>query len=415
MCSPQLLHTVDLRIQQLPHLRSLAHFLLRRAAGSVRRLTLDLGFAMFEEEEHEAMALLAVAATAGGGLEELDITIQDITGITLSSWLLPLGSSLRCLRTGEFTSTTVRGSLEFLTALQDLELAMISDRVVLTDDARLPLCITRLALGNGADLEVMPPQVAAATAFDMKPAVAPVHVQCSGCPCPFGLQIGALRNLRHLCLRHPYGNADSYAALAGLALETVELLGVVTVVPACLSALTTLRALAVDTMNAEDEELQAALADNLSHALPHLTRLSYLALRMYVNGPLACLSALTSLCSLFWVWSPEDPTAALPPGGWLAGLHTLAAPFRLVSTSLPALQSAQHLEQLCLYREGAADSSESDLRAVIRWAARHPALRRLLLGDRSVPGTLWADIAMAIREHPSLTIEPTTLVVPGFD
>lgn len=99
------------------------------------------------------------------------------------------------------------------------------------------------------------------------------------------LQIGALRNLRHLRLRHPYSNADSYAALAGLPLETLEVAGYVTGLPACLSALTTLKTLAIDCGNVDVEE-DEAVADSLSHALPQLTRLSSLALNMWSLRPL---------------------------------------------------------------------------------------------------------------------------------
>lgn len=129
-------------------------------AGQQRRLRLDLHPDVFGEDL-EAPMLLAVAASACSGLEELDI---DSSGaeIAISSWLLPLGSSLRRLCIGDQTCTAVAGSLDFLTALQDLELALNADHVVFEDDARLPLSITRLALGNGDDLPDMPPQVQAA-------------------------------------------------------------------------------------------------------------------------------------------------------------------------------------------------------------------------------------------------------------
>lgn len=138
-------------------LRSLARFLLEHGAGSVRRLQLDLGDGL-PDHHQEVLLLLAAAATACSGLLELDITCG--LAITLSAWLLPLASSLRRLRTGDFTSTVVAAdSLEFMTALEDLEMGPISDFVDIEADARLPTTLTRLALGNGEGTATLPPQV----------------------------------------------------------------------------------------------------------------------------------------------------------------------------------------------------------------------------------------------------------------
>lgn len=164
--TPQLLHTVQVSISgsndetAMPRLRSLAQFLLKHGAGRVLRLQLDLGSC--GEAEHsaaECQVLAACAATACSGLQELEIECQPT--VTLSSWLLPLASSLRSLSTGVGTSTTLAGPLQFLTALQELELGLASESVRLEADACLPASITRLALGNGYDsnVERMPPQV----------------------------------------------------------------------------------------------------------------------------------------------------------------------------------------------------------------------------------------------------------------
>ena len=139
-------------------LRSLAHFIIQRGAGSVRRLQLDLGSCGgTEETAPECLALLAAAAAACSGLQELQLECQPT--LTLSSWLLPLASSLRRLRTEGETHTVLASSLEFLTALQELELAMLTDGPVIKPGARLPASLTRLAL-SGLDLATrMPWQV----------------------------------------------------------------------------------------------------------------------------------------------------------------------------------------------------------------------------------------------------------------
>lgn len=153
LCAPQLLHTLDVIIsgsndeQAMPRLRSLAHFIIQSAAGSVRRLQLGLvSCGGTDETAPECLALLAAAAAACSGLHELELECRPT--VTLSSWLLPLASSLRRLRTEGETQTVVAGSLEFLTALQDLELALLSGGPVIQPGARLPASLTRLALGG---------------------------------------------------------------------------------------------------------------------------------------------------------------------------------------------------------------------------------------------------------------------------
>ena len=229
---------------------------------------------------------------------------------------------------------------------------------------------------------------------------------CSSCRLPVCLQIGMLPNLRHLHVHHPFPDASSHAALAQLPLDKLELLNCVGSGPDCLSSLTALRSLAVEAAAWGGHE-EAAVASGLARALPRLTRLSYLALSLRSAEPLACLASLTNLRSLLWWREPQDYSAALPPGGWLAGLHTLGAPCSLVARSLPALGGAARLEQLCLCADYGFDHQE--LRPVIGWAARHPALRRLLLGDQPLPGRVWADVATTRRQRPSLRIEASTL------
>lgn len=141
-------------------LRSLAHFVIQSAAGSVRQLQLDLGSCgATEETAPECLALLAAAAAACSGLEQLNLECDP--AVALGSWLQPLGGSLRRLRTGRYTATVVDGSLEFLTALQDLELGLrcFGEDAVLGEAARLPTSLTRLALGVTNDGDPLPPQV----------------------------------------------------------------------------------------------------------------------------------------------------------------------------------------------------------------------------------------------------------------
>ena len=446
LCSPQLLHTVSVSLcggneRQLVRLRSLARFLLQRAAGHVRCLYLFSNFShadVGQALEHGALVAAAVAACSG--LEELDLA--TIPAAVLSSWLLPLGASLRRLRTGDFTSTTVAGSLEFLTALQDLQLGLSSHYVEFTDDARLPPSITRLAVGNGDGLDSMPPQVrvqvlgfieavlcwpsgrcccrraaatsaaaAAAAAASMAAAAVAARVGLitlpptpppPGAPCP--PQISTLHNLRHLRLQHPYSDVGSYGALARLPLTRLEL-GVCCAVPSCLSALATLEALAVDGSQYSDFDDQT-VALRLCDALPRLTRLTYLALDLETPSPLAQLTALPNLRSLYWGPSLRTGAILLPPGVWLSGLQALGAPLPLLACSLPVLCGAQQLEEVSVY---GARRNVVQLLQLLRWAPRHRSLRRLLLGCNQLDAEAWQAVAAAASQNPSLRMLPGTV------
>ncbi len=227
---------------------------------------------------------------------------------------------------------------------------------------------------------------------------------------PLRLQIGTLCNLRHLTIHDPYDEADSYSPLTQLPLHTLELLGCVQVVPDCLPALTTLQSLAVDGTNMQSED-EAAVAAGLTLALLQLVQLTRLELAVWSPGPLASLTALTSLRRLCW-WATPDAGAALPHGRWLQQLQTFAAPVSLVVHSLPALEGAHSLEQLYPYPE--QESQDVQLRSIIRWAAQHPAPQLLLLGDRPVSSKIWREISVAARLRPSLHIVPSKIVSHGF-
>lgn len=45
------------------------------------------------------------------------------------------------------------------------------------------------------------------------------------------------------------------------------------------------------------------------------------------------------------------------------------------------------------------------MRAILEWAAHHPALRQLAIGSRE----LWARVALLARMRPSLAIAPNSL------
>lgn len=170
VCSPQLLHTVEVCIsgdtdeQAIPLLRSLAQFLVLHGTGRVRQLRLDLGRCGQEEDGRaECMALAATAATGCSGLEELQLDSRFT--VTLSSWLLPLRSSLRRLEVGSGVGAVVTGPLAMMTALQELEFGLYGDYVDVEADGCLPTSLTSLTLGSGDAFKRVPSKVRRAVSF----------------------------------------------------------------------------------------------------------------------------------------------------------------------------------------------------------------------------------------------------------
>lgn len=66
----------------------------------------------------------------------------------MSSWLAPLGSLQRLSIGNDGAEITVSGSLEALTALQELRLGLWGERLTFDLGARLPESLTRLDLGD---------------------------------------------------------------------------------------------------------------------------------------------------------------------------------------------------------------------------------------------------------------------------
>jgi len=170
VCSPQLLHTVNVQIsgdtdeQAMSRLRSLAQFLLQHGGGSVRQLRLNLGRCGRQQDDQiESMALMAAAATACSGLEEL--VLEALFIMPLSSWLLPLSSSLRRLEVGSGVGSVLAGPLAMMTALQELEFGLYGDYVDVEADGCLPTSLTSLTLGSGDAFKRVPSKVRRAVSF----------------------------------------------------------------------------------------------------------------------------------------------------------------------------------------------------------------------------------------------------------
>lgn len=140
----------------------------------------------------------------------------------------------------------------------------------------------------------------------------------------------------------------------------------------------------------------------------------------YFDGWPAAITGMTALHSLLSWDLPVD--APMPPGAYLRGLRRLALPAKAAGLSLGALTATEQLQELELYwrvsgAPGLAVASEPAL-AALRWAARHPSLRRLCMcmggANQGVPPDLLDAVAQAQRTNPSLHIHSCSSLHAGL-
>ena len=193
------------------------------------------------------------------------------------------------------------------------------------------------------------------------------------------LQLTALTRLHSLFLN---GNVrpNGFTALTALRSLRRLALSCCTYLPACLSQLTGLEALTIDDPEGCREDLEEDVAvAAVVQAVGQLTSLTHLALVHYdAQGLEQTLPFLTRLRSLWWLPYELPLSAPLPAGAWLTNLRRLALPMWQLHSSLAALGSACQLQALAIGGI-AASCSNSLLPAVLRWAARRPALEDLIL------------------------------------
>lgn len=182
-----------------------------------------------------------------------------------------------------------------------------------------------------------------------------------------------------------------------------------------------------DTLQYAEEQAEGRQA--LTGALPQLAALTHLALGCmdWLGGVPAEVGALPRLARFCWQEgyseAPADPL--LPPGAWLGSLRQLAVPLGMAAASLPRLTAATQLECLAWQPPrqrydfearrdvpfSTAEQRQLQLQqaAVLAWAAQHPTLCRLAIGDEA-PGAVYewrAALELALWPgRPLLAVEP---------
>lgn len=166
-------------------------------------------------------------------------------------------------------------------------------------------------------------------------------------------QITALTNLESLRLSG-FDESNSFKHLTRMTALTELCLARAVGIPACLTALTQLRALvlrATPFTDAEYDEDMMHLAgwatDELAPALARLTRLTRLCV---ADAPVsrafpASLAGLRQLRRCVWAsFGPDDPL--LPAGPWLSGLQRLTLPQCTAEASVDVWKQARNLKLL---------------------------------------------------------------------
>lgn len=217
---------------------------------------------------------------------------------------------------------------------------------------------------------------------------APQPLSPSPCCLP-ALQLSKLSLLHELQLHGRLFTPQSIAAVlpALTALRNLRLLHAS--VPASLSALTNLQSLEVDALDAED-------TSNLVAALPTLTQLTLLFMKVYelrsLPPTIAGLPQLQRLYLFPYVSDPAVDATTIPHGPWLNSIAWLGLPWRFLEAGVAALSAAPRLAYLC-------SLDMPKLFSGLVWyefwdfAATHPSLRCLAI-DPSVSDSWSAPVEL---------------------
>ena len=245
------------------------------------------------------------------------------------------------------------------------------------------------------------------------------------------VQLESLTQLRSLGLSRVYSTSpDDYLQLQQLTqLERLSLANC-THLPACLSALNTLRVLRLDdTPHGWYGRGNAHSA--LGCALRQLSLLTHLALRnvdclgLGLPAELGSLACLHSFC---WLQQHEEEggpalsCGALPAGPWLASLRRAALSSITAAANLQLLSAGQRLEALVVVDTLGTDSARSRYErhpAIAAWANQHPTLRRLGICASELPWLAektpaWRQLCTRVAHlgiRPSLSIESGTALM----
>lgn len=235
----------------------------------------------------------------------------------------------------------------------------------------------------------------------MWPASACTQVRDGTLPTSLGpcSQFSSLTNLRSLVLQSRCGGSG-YAPLQRLTALTRLGLETVLATPSCLTVLTLLRDLRVGSIRWQAEGMLPGEAEALAAALPRLRHLTRLDLAITSSMPTLFLTALTSLCSLWWGAAFAD-SSALPPGAWVRSLRTLSLPGQLLVASLPTLAEAQ-LERLATSDFSA--SHQPLLPAIFNFAVDRRSLCLLIIFHFRLQDSSLSAMQLAQRRRPDLRI-----------
>lgn len=185
--------------------------------------------------------------------------------------------------------------------------------------------------------------------------------------------------------------------------------------PACLPRLSQLQALHLWSTPWTELQEEGTSAAQLEAALREMGQLTQLFLHDldYCTALPAALAGLDELERFSWSgWKLRQPQ--LPAGPWLAGLRSVVLPVECLAASLESLPRLRRLEELQLLcgfsnvRHPPPWQPSADELAVVRWAGRHPRLRRLtpsVFFTPEEPPEMAAALDEARRANPALCVD----------
>lgn len=451
--SPQLLAEVDVSIALwrpawdapyfasfLKRIRRLCEWMLKRAAGRVRRLRLHLTVACSRfdalDEVQTAVVAMVVGCGAAGGLRQLSLVLEmPHTLFMLSNWV-PALSGLQRLEISTLAPRSASGAavtqatlgavgpLHTLTGLE--QLSLYGEPLTVSADGWLPARLTSLsaagfeneaqcaALLNQASADPGPSAGLCACIASM--VAGPFSSLISAPPLlPQATRVAGVRRLR-LCdtALADHNSLSRLTNLERLALILSKPLAAAAALPLPPS----LRELHLSSL---PQAGGPSVFSVLQASLAQVPQLSCLILdRVGMHSVPAAAASLARLQRFVWREISSAPSYSpipnpLPAGPWFQSLTELEAPLSAVASHLSSI--GPQLRSLCLLRFGDQSSDPTSQLAALRWAAAQPGLQRLSLHCDNSHFT--AKVAFALlhlsRARPSLQIEEGSGLLDSLD
>ncbi|KAL4421280.1 hypothetical protein ABPG75_010571 [Micractinium tetrahymenae] len=402
----------------LPRLRAFVRWLRRRAAAHAVAVRLALHVPDGVSRSGLRLALAELKEALAHSCPQLaSLSLELNQQARAAGWLAQL-QGLTSLRVASAERLRVAAQWQACTALRELALnGGPGRRLRITPDAVLPPCLTRLALA-GERSEALPAQVAelsgllslsstrarhtAAGLLPLSQLTTLESLAMEGCAAlPPAAALAVLTSVKALQLRW-CGPAATRQATTGQATSPggssltctsgsvgsgspVGSGGATSDSASSSSSSSSGGSSETDSSGGQptrcgsdsSADCEFALLQSALSSLTQLTLLRFASTQQHPAFPPG-LAGLVRLQRFDW-GGPTPVEPRLPPGPWLARLRAAILPADVAAASLAVLSAAWQLEELEAGGHATAGSAWPPHPEIVRWAARHPPLQRLVL------------------------------------